>query len=450
MDTRRYSSILRAPIRVLDRFSALVEPFESKLVLAGLIVATLLAAVYSSEIFEVYPTCTSDVPCDYTMPVYVGDEPPQITWDARLWDLAAIAMPSDIEMQNLLEAGLSGTLVDPMMASGFLATLIALWLSLPLDRRFHELIRQLEHDQLIPASSEAAGAVNQLRRRLAWGTSGLVALIIFVGVWGWFDGNIAGDNGPWFLFGCTLLGAISGQRLGSAAAYGRFSVRFHLGSVRLLPGHADKMGGWQRLGEFFAFEAVILLIPAIWLSTWLYIELQNTELFWTCERVIDADWPALLAEPCYPQAIYNAYVYWVLPQSFLFIVIAFVLYKAFLRPLFDTTRAYRRIRATLRDRYDAVLAEPLRRAVKQLESAQAAETQSLEEERKAMDEIGKLSALREEIWAMPPVPMRTAVTGVFSLSALYPLITLFLAWVLPAGASVGNAMELVIGLFKAL
>lgn len=126
------------------------------------------------------------------------------------------------------------------------------------------------------------------------------------------------------------------------------------------------------------------------------------------------------------------------------------IYRAFLRPLFDTTRAYRKIRATLRERYDAVLAEPLRRAVRQLEIAQHPDTQNLEDERKAMDEIRKLSALREEIWAMPPVPMRTAVTGVFSLSALYPLITLFLALVLPAGTGVASAMDLVIGLFKTL
>ena len=251
--------------------------------LAGCTVAVI---AYAGEIFETYPTCEEDAPCPYVVPVFVGETLPPVTWSEDWNEPAVFANPADMDTQDLFTAGRSGALVDPMMASGFMAALIALWISWPMDRQFRRMIFQLRHDQVIPAGLLNVTETEQARRRWAWSTAIIVTLVMFFGVLGFFDGAAGTSERRAFLIGSTLLGAIAGHRLGSAAAYGRYSHSFRKLSheVRLLPGHADGMGGYRRLSEFIAYQVVLLLVPVIWLSTWLYIEYKALSPIWICSR----------------------------------------------------------------------------------------------------------------------------------------------------------------------
>ncbi|MGP9822657.1 hypothetical protein ACTZWW_21745 [Salinarimonas sp. NSM] len=438
------STILFRPI---DAFARWVRPVERLLIVLGTVSATILALVYLGEILGTYPTCGEDEPCPYRVPVWVADGRPTIFLREGRLELAAIADFGQFAMQDLRQAGMSGTLLDPMMASGFLVALLALWLSLPLERLFGDMIRQLDHDQILPIAPGALSYIELRRRRWAWSTALVVATVMLLGIVSAFSGVFAGDEEIAFLLGSTLLGALAGHRLGTAAAYGAFArhVRTRLATVRLLPGHADKMGGWRRLGEFVAYEAVLMLVPIIWLSTWLFVSFQHPGSFLTCWRGPGATgWPDLLTFGCADLA-YDEYMAWVIPQ-FAFLLIALtVLYLGFLRPFYAIARAYRQARAALRDRYDTVLLEPLKRAVERLRHAS-----DLEREQEAIGEIGKLTELREQVWTMPPVPLRTLATGVFSLSAFYPAITLLLAVLLPEGTSIGVVLKRMLDLFKAV
>ena len=128
----------------------------------------------------------------------------------------------------------------------------------------------------------------------------------------------------------------------------------------------------------------------------------------------------------------------------LLIIALVVVYWGFLRPFFHTTLIYRHLRKALRQHYDDALRGPLAEAVGRLDAAG-----DIDEKRAAIGEIGKLSGLRESIWALPAIPLRTIATGAFSISTFYPLITITLTFV-PGDAAISGAFGQVLSFLKVL
>ncbi|MEL6640854.1 MAG: hypothetical protein AAFN63_18520 [Pseudomonadota bacterium] len=426
---------------MFDRFATL-----ERLVILGLLVLLSIAALFFiPSIFEVFPVCVETQNCPYRVPIYTAEVPPKIVWHSPWKEFATFAADGEYEMQTIFEAELSGRLRDPMMASGLFATFVVLWLSLPLDRLFNDMMDQLEHDQLVPANIEERARIENLRRLCARVLGGVMAVLLGVFTMGYFDGEIDSATQFAFLFGNIALGLIAGHRLGSAIAYGEFSRKFttNVATIRILPGHADRMGGWQRVGEFFAYEFVLMSVPIIWLTSWIYILFQRPRLYWTCFKSDGlSEWPERLTGEC-SQPPVNAYMGWVHWQILLLIISLFILWFAFLRPFLDTVKAYRRKRSILVSRYQTTLSEPLESAVMNYEMADDISSEML-----AIETISKLSGLRHEVRMMPALPMRGAFTGVFSLSAFYPLIMISLTVLMPEDDAVGGVIGLIVDYFN--
>ena len=112
-----------------DSFGRRVAPFEATLIISVLALCTLAVIYFSGTILETVPACEKGQSCPYQVPVFIGETLPALTWNWDSWRFEVIARPGDIEMQTVLQAGRSGSLADPMIASGFAAALIALWLA---------------------------------------------------------------------------------------------------------------------------------------------------------------------------------------------------------------------------------------------------------------------------------------------------------------------------------
>ena len=68
----------------------------------------------------------------------------------------------------------------------------------------------------------------------------------------------------------TLIGYIGGNFFGQMACYGQLSRLLTKASIRInvVPGHADRAGGLERIGDFYFFQALVLAIPAAFLAIW--------------------------------------------------------------------------------------------------------------------------------------------------------------------------------------
>ncbi len=368
---------------------------------------------------ETYPLCPEQGSCD-TVWVYVADKPPRIEFDSADWAFRTRAEAGSFAELTLKEAGREGRFVDPMMASGFLVAFLAIWGSLPLDRVFRNMIAQVHRDRILDWSDESYVGIERLRQRLAFAVSGIVGVLMLVGYLLFYKASFNSWTFEFFT-GSVLLSMVAGHRLGSSAGYGAFARKLRQSQTefRLYVGHADKIGGMRRLGEFLAYQCILGLIPVIWLSTWLYIEIRRPDL-------------------------YPAYSGWILLHAALMVVALATYWPAFLRPFFLITARYRKARADLQDRYRHRLRQPLTKARADYENAR-----TWEDEQAALGALAKISSMQESIEALPSVPMRPAVSGAFSLSALYPFATLITGFLVEKGTGVAEAIDMAISVFKA-
>jgi len=397
-----------------------IAKIESRVVFVLLSALTLFALFRADLIFETYPTCPDIGPCETEL-VYVGPGAPPLRFDWEAWEFTVPWTPEQYAPLPLDQSGLEGALFDPMMASGFMAAFVAIWLSLPMDRLFAQMANQLVRDRVLDWSAADFHAIETMRLRLAHGTAAVVFVLMVVGYGLFYDFDFRGTTLEFFL-GSVLLGAIAGHRLGSAGGYGMFARRLRRtgAALHLFAGHSDKIGGSRRLGEFLAYQCILCSVPIIWLSIWLYLEIQRTDL--------------------YPQ-----YAGWILLHAALMAVALTLFWLAFLRPFLVVTRKYRAARAALGARYSERLRQPLDRA---RETYFNAETWS--EERDAYARLSQITSIHDYVDAMPSLPIRTVVGGAFSISALFPLITLITGLLVEKGTGLAEAMGVLTGLIKAL
>jgi len=52
--------------------------WEGRLLTAMIDLCSALVLLYSNIIFQTYPTCAKDAPCDYLVPVFIGDTVPPL------------------------------------------------------------------------------------------------------------------------------------------------------------------------------------------------------------------------------------------------------------------------------------------------------------------------------------------------------------------------------------
>lgn len=443
---------MRAAIHTYSQFvSGWVGRFgkwEGRAIGLILFVCTGLVLFYGSAIFETLPTCDPKKTCNYLLPTFVGDVTPSFIWVERWREYNILFDSRDIEMSTLTELGRSGALRDPMMASGFIAALFVLWLSVPLDRLYRQMVRQMEQDGLVPRAFRALAEIETQRRVWAWTLAVVICLIMFFATLNYHEGYPEDLEKEIFLWGSSALGIIAGHRMGTALAYGQFARRFQevqSGSC-LLPGHADKMGGWQRFGEFMAYQTVLMFIPLMWLATWIFVAMQSPGTFVSCFYKDDLPFPDRLTQSCnFDSTFYSTYAGWVQWQIPLLLIMIVVAYLGLVRPFFKATIPYRKDRARLMNEHVAQLDGPLSDAVALWHKAE-----SLQERQAASKAIGDLTAIREGIWALPRVPLRSTVTGVFSVSTFYPLVVLALSFILPKDDELTGAIGLVVSLFKDL
>ena len=84
-----------------------------------------------------------------------------------------------------------------------------------------------------------------------------------------YTSSIGPDHLAFFVL-CLILGYVCGLRIGEFAAYGQTAAIFERSDLdwRLLPGYPDKAAGWRPIADFHKFQAMILLVPLLWLAIW--------------------------------------------------------------------------------------------------------------------------------------------------------------------------------------
>ncbi|MDU8912589.1 hypothetical protein [Aestuariicoccus sp. MJ-SS9] len=322
--------------------------------------------------------------------------------------------PRDIEL---------GKLADPMMASGYIAVFSGLWLSMWLDGLYRGMSGQLRTEGIVPWTDSDDQNIEDRRFRFAWVTAWTVVVIVFCGmVFSHFRG-FPSERDDWeFMLSAMLLGGLAGHRLGSCAAYGLVAQRLNNAQrqVALIVGHADGAGGARRIGEFMAFQGILVSIPIAWLTFWLVVE-------WHYD------------------AIGSVYGNWIFMHLALFALASLISWFGFLRPLLIFTAHYRACKAEILQTWHRMTdgsLEGLRSKYR--------EASSWEDAVDAIEACEGITETTQKITALHSVPLRPAVRGIFSFATLFPAVTFVVELAAPEESVLVNSMTTIIRLVAGL
>jgi hypothetical protein len=202
---------------------------------------------------------------------------------------------------------------DLMYISGSIAFIFAGILVRSLPRRFDEVIVRLINRQVITLEKDLADLDNKIDRKAdTWANrlGFLTGIIVFVF---WFI-NFGLNNEV--IIPTSLAGYIAGRYFGRMSCYGFLNKIFEMENVKLeiKPEHVDNTCGLKPLGNFYFFQAIIMMIPAIFLAGWLV---------------------AIPAYPRYKDYIFSGnYWYWYYPFLFLLAFVLIVEILSFIIPLY--------------------------------------------------------------------------------------------------------------------
>lgn len=316
-----------------------------------------------------------------------------------------------------------GKLADPMLSSGYFVCFLGLWLSMWVESLYRTMSTQLRNEGVL-AWSDADDAIIDARCRLF---SRITALCVVVMV---FVGTLALHFEGWprtvmqheMLWSMTVLGGLAGHRLGTIAALGTFGWRFNRqgGQLRLVLGHSDGAGGARRVGEFLAFQGILVSLPIMWLSFWL-------AMVWSVPEV----------------GLFYGH-WWRLHVALLIVAIVIAWY-GLISPFLTFTAQYRSSKAEVVEAWRAKTHGKLAHLQNRFHSSA-----DWREAKTAIEESEELSAVSSRINAMSSVPVRGTVQGLFSLTSLFPLLTLGLEIIVPNEQGFVSLMTHALGLFSQL
>lgn len=381
---------------------------QEQVVIAGIIVLmTLYAALRADWLFDTYRA--TDKVCPEIDRTVDGD--PVCSLDPLLRELEKLQDYTFIYVWRLSRVhwcrsddpraqmcqpvpdALKGKMIDPMLTTGYATVFIGLWISIWLEPLFRRMSGQLRRDAVIEWRDTDEADVDLWRIRLSYGVTLIVGISVFMGFTIFHFGGLPAERlAREFLISAVILACLCGHRLGTAAALGRVGrIAVRRGaSVRLILGHADGMGGAKRLGEFLAFQGVLISIPIAWLTTWLL-------LVWTAPD------------------IYRGLEHWFWLHLVLLIISLTISIFSFIRPLMNFSGHYRQQREAAKVAWHDKTRSELLRVQNHTTHA------DWRDMKEAIETSKDITSVSEALAALPSVPLRRSVQGIFSLSAFFPI-----------------------------
>ncbi|WP_299685691.1 hypothetical protein [uncultured Tateyamaria sp.] len=320
-------------------------------------------------------------------------------------------VPRDIEV---------GKLADPMLSSGYFVCFLGLWLSMWVEGLYRAMSTQLRAEGVLHWTDADDAVIEHRRMMFSRVTALCVVVMVFPGtVFLHFQGWPTEPAAHEMLWSMTFLGALAGHRLGTIAALGTFGRRLNRsgGQLRLVLGHSDGAGGARRVGEFLAFQGILVSLPITWLSFWL-------AMVWSVPEV---------------RAFYGQW--WPLHLGLLIVAMVIAWY-GLISPFYTFIGHYR---ASKRE----VVAAWRAKTVGTLSDLQSVfhNSDNWRDAKSAIEESEALTAVSSRISSMSSVPLRASVRGLFSITSLFPLFTLGLEILVPNEKGFVSLMSQVMNLF---
>ena len=381
---------------------ALDRDTENRIVASAIVALSLYALLRLEAIFPLIQD-TDWLVHRYDLDAFLKDNPngilgmiPSFTYHERCSECVA---PLKAEI---------GKLSDPMLSSGFVFAFLGLWMSLWLERLYGAMSTQLRGEGVVRWNAEDDAAI-EVRRRILSRSVALVvaALLLFGFLFHQFEGLPKTGEDWEFMLSAVALAALAGHRLGASAAYGTVGWRLNQPgrAVTLIVGHADGAGGARRVGEFLAFQGVLISIPILWLTFWLALIWNYAPFAWLYDQ-------------------------WGVTHLALLIVALLVCWIGFIRPLMVFSTHYR---AAKREITEAWIDKTQGAIERSQDSYRKAKT--WEEAQEAIEACEALTETSGKIAGLSSIPLRPAVRGIFSLATVFPVVTFVVE--LAAGSDAG-------------
>ncbi|MCP5075374.1 MAG: hypothetical protein GY947_19040 [Rhodobacteraceae bacterium] len=309
----------------------------------------------------------------------------------------------------------AGSLVDPMFASAIVVILLGLWLSMGVEKSYTSMRDQIQRDGMLEWSDADSNWIEVRRRFLSRSLAVLIFLMMFFGsLSAKFNWALPNDSDGWDFFITTIiLAAIVGHRLGTVGAFGAVGqlVIAKKREMNLAIGHADNMGGARRLGEFLAFQGILLSIPIAWLSIWITLVIRFPNVFWNFDN-------------------------WLWLHIALLIIALIVSYIGFVRPLLLFSEKFRRTKSAMLRTWLSMTSGQLTKAQGKFHASN-----HWADAHDAIAESTKITEVTERIASLPTYPLRTSVLGIFSISTLFPVVNFGLTLLAPEESIILNAVK---------
>ncbi len=329
-----------------------------------------------------------------------------------LLTMAAMTYGIWLRRADLIRLDHDGRIADPMLVSGYAAALIAIWLSLAIDGRYLAAVRQIISDRVLSIEPEEIernhNFIQVFCKYARWGVAIIVLLVMVPTYLIYYEGVPAGSIGFEYFASAWLLGAIAGHRLGSIVAYGHLGVVLFVNRAQfhLVPDHPDDTGGALALGRFLTIQAMLVLIPVLWLTFWCL----NFDRF-----------------PQYEGWRYGFYL--------LLLIALTSLYLGVLSPAYVISIRFQEARNRLQDAFSG----QIEHEIEMIKSRMKSEIK-VEEFSQSSLKLKERIEFREKIHRLPMFPMRAASAGFISLASILPIISWFVDLFLPEVSSVLRLM----------